>query len=88
MSGPRTSVIVVGAGAAGLYTALRVARLEVPVILISATPLPGASSFWAQGGLAAALSEEDTVMAYPPGKQTVDAKPSGCSSRNSWRTPR
>ncbi|MGH2890702.1 MAG: L-aspartate oxidase [Solirubrobacteraceae bacterium] len=61
MSGPRTSVIVVGAGAAGLYTALRVARLEVPVILISATPLPGASSFWAQGGLAAALSEEDTV---------------------------
>lgn len=54
-------MVVVGAGAAGLYTALRAARLDVPVRLISATPLPGASSFWAQGGLAAALAEEDSV---------------------------
>ncbi|MGH9298917.1 MAG: FAD-dependent oxidoreductase, partial [Acidimicrobiales bacterium] len=53
-------MIVVGAGAAGLYTALRAAGLGISVTLISATPLAGASSFWAQGGLAAALADGDS----------------------------
>ncbi len=48
-----------GAGAAGLYTALRAARAGVRVTLISAGPLAGASSYWAQGGLAAALADDD-----------------------------
>ncbi|MGH2858001.1 MAG: L-aspartate oxidase [Solirubrobacteraceae bacterium] len=60
MTRPGTSVIVVGAGAAGLYTALRAAGLGISVTLISATPLAGASSFWAQGGLAAALADGDS----------------------------
>jgi L-aspartate oxidase len=54
-------VAVVGAGAAGLYTALRSARLGTRVTLISATPLAGASSYWAQGGLAAALAPGDSA---------------------------
>jgi L-aspartate oxidase len=55
-----TQVVVVGAGAAGLYTALQAARYDVRVTLISATPLAGSSSYWAQGGLAAALAADDS----------------------------
>ncbi len=53
-------MIVVGAGAAGLYTALCAAREGARVTLVSATPLAGSSSYWAQGGLAAAVSGEDS----------------------------
>jgi L-aspartate oxidase len=56
----RTEVAVVGAGAAGLYTALCAARAGAAVTLISAGPLAGASSYWAQGGLAAALADDDS----------------------------
>src|SRR5947209_8830758 len=55
-----TQVAVVGAGAAGLYTALRAASEGAPVTLISATPLAGSSTYWAQGGLAAAIGPEDS----------------------------
>jgi L-aspartate oxidase len=55
-----TQVCVVGAGAAGLYAALCAAREGAPVTLVSAMPLAGSSSYWAQGGLAAALSEDDS----------------------------
>jgi L-aspartate oxidase len=55
-----TQVTVVGAGAAGLYTALSAALHDVPVTLVSATPLAESSSYWAQGGLAAAMSDEDS----------------------------
>ncbi len=51
---------MVGAGAAGLYTALRAAREGASVTLVSATPLAESSSWWAQGGLAAALSAQDS----------------------------
>jgi L-aspartate oxidase len=60
VSEAQTQVAVVGAGAAGLYTALRAARLGARVTLISAAPLAGASSYWAQGGLAAALADDDS----------------------------
>jgi len=55
-----SQVCVVGAGAAGLYAALAAARLGAHVTLISATPLAGSSSYWAQGGLAAAMSAQDS----------------------------
>jgi L-aspartate oxidase len=67
MSGPSTAspheadVAVVGAGAAGLYAALCAARSGARVTLISATPLAQTASYWAQGGLAAALSPEDSI---------------------------
>ncbi len=60
MSRTQTEVAVVGAGAAGLYTALKAAQLGAAVTLVSATPLAGASSYWAQGGLAAALAADDS----------------------------
>lgn len=61
--GPRPEVIVVGAGLAGLFTALKLAPL--PVLLVAAAPLgDGAGSAWAQGGIAAAVGEGDTPEAH------------------------
>ncbi len=56
-----TDVAVVGAGAAGLYAALCAAREHASVALVSATPLAQTASYWAQGGLAAALAAEDSA---------------------------
>ena len=53
-------IAVVGAGAAGLYAALCAARDGASVVLVSATPLAQTASYWAQGGLAAALADDDS----------------------------
>ena len=53
-------VVVVGGGAAGLYAAISAAETGTPVVLVSRKPLQESSSYWAQGGLAAALSADDT----------------------------
>jgi L-aspartate oxidase len=50
----------VGAGAAGLYAALTAAREGAQRRLISARPLAETASYWAQGGLAAALAPDDS----------------------------
>lgn len=65
MSGAPPSIVdaevaVVGAGAAGLYAALTAARAGARVALVSATPLAQTASYWAQGGLAAALDPTDS----------------------------
>lgn len=53
--------IVVGAGVAGLSAALRLAAFG-PVRLIAAEPLgAGAATGWAQGGLAAAMGDDDSA---------------------------
>src|ERR1700730_13301897 len=57
----QAQVGVVGAGLAGLYTALTASGEGASVILVSATPLAGSSSYWAQGGLAAAMSGPDSA---------------------------
>jgi L-aspartate oxidase len=53
-------VCVVGAGAAGLYASLCAARQGAHVALLSAMPLAQTASYWAQGGLAAALAADDS----------------------------
>jgi L-aspartate oxidase len=53
-------VAVVGGGAAGLYVALRAAEQGAGVILVSRKPLAESASYWAQGGLAAALAPDDS----------------------------
>jgi L-aspartate oxidase len=55
-----TDLAVVGAGAAGLYAALSAASAGGSVTLVSATPLAQTASYWAQGGIAAALAFEDS----------------------------
>ena len=56
----RADVTVVGAGAAGLFCALVAAREGAGVALVSRSPLPGSASYWAQGGIAAALAVDDS----------------------------
>ncbi|HEX8102244.1 MAG TPA: FAD-dependent oxidoreductase [Solirubrobacteraceae bacterium] len=56
-----TDILVIGAGAAGLFAALTAAAEGARVALVSARPLAETASYWAQGGLAAALSVEDSV---------------------------
>ena len=51
---------VVGAGAAGLYSALVAARQGARVALVSRSPLAQTASYWAQGGIAAALAMDDS----------------------------
>ncbi|MFL5825084.1 MAG: L-aspartate oxidase [Thermoleophilaceae bacterium] len=57
----RADVAVVGAGAAGLYAALAAARAGLRVVLVSRSPLAESASYWAQGGIAAALAAGDSV---------------------------
>ena len=53
-------IIIVGAGLAGLFCALKLSPR--PVTILSAADLgAGASSAWAQGGIAAAVSDGDTL---------------------------
>src|ERR1700757_3999648 len=57
------NIVIVGAGLAGLFCALKLAPR--PVTLISAAPLgEGASSAWAQGGIAAAVADGDSPEAH------------------------
>ena len=52
-------VLIVGGGLAGLFCALKLA--PTPVTVLAAAPIgEGASSAWAQGGIAAAMSEGDS----------------------------
>src|SRR4051794_4919069 len=53
-------VIILGGGLAGLFAALRLAPR--PVTVLAAAPIgEGASSAWAQGGIAAAMAPGDSV---------------------------
>ena len=51
---------MVGAGAAGLFCALTAAGDGAHVTLVSRSPLDGSASYWAQGGIAAALASDDS----------------------------
>jgi L-aspartate oxidase len=56
-------VIIVGGGIAGLFCALKLSPR--PVTVLTAAPIgQGASSAWAQGGIAAAVAEGDTPEAH------------------------
>jgi L-aspartate oxidase len=54
-------VAVVGAGSAGLYAALTAAREGSPTVLVSQAALATTASYWAQGGIAAALGADDSI---------------------------
>jgi L-aspartate oxidase len=56
--------VVIGAGLAGLMTALRLAEHE-PVVVLTSQPLgEGAASGWAQGGVAAAVGADDSAALH------------------------
>ena len=73
VSGPG-DIVIIGAGLAGLFTALKLSPL--PVTVIAAAPLgQGASSVWAQGGIAAAVGEGDST-----GKHAADTIAAGAGT--------
>ena len=54
-----SDILIIGGGVAGLYTALKL--VPRPVTIITARPLgEGGATPWAQGGMAAAIGEDDT----------------------------
>src|SRR5258708_18452676 len=56
-------VVIVGGGLAGLFCALKLSPR--PVTIVAAAPIgEGASTAWAQGGIAAAVAEGDTPEAH------------------------
>jgi L-aspartate oxidase len=56
-------VVIVGGGLAGLFCALKLSPR--PVTIVAAAPIgEGASTTWAQGGVAAAVAEGDTAEAH------------------------
>lgn len=74
-------VVIVGGGLAGLFCALKLAPR--PVSVLAAAPIgQGASSAWAQAGIAAAVSDGDTIEKHlqdtlAAGAGIVDAKIAG-----------
>ena len=73
---PAVDVCVVGGGAAGLYTALVAAERGASVSLVSRKPLRESSSFWAQGGLAAAIGPDDSPALHA--EDTIAAGRGAC----------
>ena len=62
---PKPDILIVGGGLAGLFCALKLAPR--PVTVLAAAPLgEGASSVWAQGGVAAAVLPKATARNCTP----------------------
>ena len=60
---PDSPIVIVGGGLAGLFCALRLA--PIPVTVLTAAPIgQGASSAWAQAGIAAAMAPGDSVESH------------------------
>ena len=72
-------VAVIGAGLAGLWTALTAAEAGADVLLVTAGDMDSAASYWAQGGIAAALGADDS-----PALHAADTLAAG---RSACRTP-
>jgi L-aspartate oxidase len=63
MSDPSSNILIIGGGLAGLFCALKLAPR--PVAVLAAAPIgEGASSAWAQGGIAAAVAEGDSAESH------------------------
>jgi L-aspartate oxidase len=63
-------VLIIGAGIAGLWAALKLAPRKV--VLLTGSPLgQGAASGWAQGGVSAALADDDSPALHA--RDTIEA---------------
>ena len=76
----RADVIVVGSGVAGLTTALRVRALELSVLLVTKATVNEGSTRWAQGGIAAALADDDSPAEHM--RDTLEAGGGLCNERS------
>jgi L-aspartate oxidase len=60
----RTDVLIVGAGLAGLYASLEAAARGACVTLVTKGSLQSSNSFMAQGGIAAAVADDDDPVLH------------------------
>ena len=75
-------IVIVGGGLAGLFCALKLAPR--PVTILAAAPIgQGASSAWAQGGIAAAMSPGDTFDKHVA--DTLEAGAGLCDPAAVWQ---
>ena len=58
-----SDVLIIGSGAAGLSAALHLAKNH-QVSILSKTTLSSGSTYWAQGGIAAVLDDNDSIEAH------------------------
>ncbi|MBC8075061.1 MAG: FAD-dependent oxidoreductase, partial [Chloroflexales bacterium] len=56
-------ILVIGSGIAGLTTALEAAARGMGVLLVTKERLEESNTWYAQGGIAAALADDDTPEA-------------------------
>src|SRR6478735_3494594 len=70
--------LILGAGLAGLFTALKLAPYPTTVIA-GARPGHSGSSAWAQGGIAAAVGKDDSWQAHA--RDTIAAGGGACDPR-------
>ena len=64
--------LIIGSGLAGLSLALKLADQQKVAVITKKTLLEGASA-WAQGGIAAVLSQEDSLAEHIQDTQTAGA---------------
>ncbi|HET9978360.1 MAG TPA: L-aspartate oxidase [Burkholderiaceae bacterium] len=64
-------VVIVGAGLAGLTTALHIASAARPVVVLAKRDLGEAATAWAQGGIVGVLGEDDSIDSHV--RDTQDA---------------
>src|SRR5438067_13706005 len=64
--------LILGAGIAGLFTALKLAPFPC-VVLAGSRPGASGSSAWAQGGIAAAMGEDDDWRSHAADTMTAGA---------------
>jgi len=64
MSTHNFDVLIIGGGAAGLSTALRLAEQDISIAILSKCELTEGSSLYAQGGIAAVLDGDDNFESH------------------------
>ncbi|MEM7202765.1 MAG: L-aspartate oxidase [Planctomycetota bacterium] len=57
----RCEVLVIGAGVAGCFAAMRAAEAGASVLLLAKSPMSEANTAWAQGGVAAVIDPSDSA---------------------------
>ena len=75
----QTDVLVIGAGIAGGTAALRAARAGASVLCVTKSDFASANTSWAQGGVAAALRDDDSAALHAADTLRVGA---GLSDRS------
>ncbi|HUK52357.1 MAG TPA: FAD-dependent oxidoreductase, partial [Candidatus Binatia bacterium] len=60
----KTDYVVVGSGVAGLRIAIELGAAGARVLVLAKSGLTDSATEWAQGGIAAALSDEDEVSLH------------------------